>query len=89
MLSYESISADILHKLFRKRKWGASHTSIDNLHKSCLSHLKGKYKEVAQQLIKEGFVLSKPTSYGLEVSLNPEKRVEIISIVRKFFEDSF
>ncbi len=82
------IKADILHKLFRKRKWGASHTSVDNLHKSCPSHLKGEYKEVAQQLIREGFILSKPTGYGQEVSLNPLKREEIIAIIRIFFEDS-
>ncbi|MFH0713754.1 MAG: hypothetical protein V1722_04610 [Candidatus Micrarchaeota archaeon] len=87
MPSLDQIKADILHKLFRKRKWGASHTSVDNLHKSCPSHLKGAYKETSRQLIQDGFLLVKPTGYGLEVSLNPEKREEIIATVRRFFED--
>ncbi len=85
--SEEEMKADILHKLFRKRKWGASHTSIDNLHKSCPPHLKGKYIEVADELIKVGLVLAKPTGYGVEVSLNPRRREEIIIIVRKFFSN--
>lgn len=85
----EQITADILHKLFRKRKWGASHTSIDNLHKSCPPHLKGKYVEIADRLVKQGLILAKPTGYGVEVSLNPRRREEIIALVRQFFSDLF
>lgn len=87
--SDEQIAADILHKLFRKRKWGSSHTSIDNLHKSCPPHLKGKYVEVADELVKSGLILAKPTGYGVEVSLNPRRREEIIALVRQFFSDLF
>ncbi|MDP3742000.1 MAG: hypothetical protein Q8R15_01660 [Candidatus Micrarchaeota archaeon] len=85
----EQIKADILHKLFRKRKWGASHTSIDNLHKSCPPHLKGKYVEVADELVKNGLVLAKPTGYGVEVSLNPRRREEIVELVKQFFSILF
>ncbi len=89
MPSDEQITADILHKLFRKRKWGASHTSIDNLHKSCPPHLKGKYVEVADELVKNGLVLAKPTGYGVEVSLNPRRREEIVESVKRFFSILF
>ena len=37
-------------------------------------------KEIAKELIKRQLLLSKHTSYGLEVSLNPRKLTEIITI---------
>ena len=40
-----------------------------------------KIKEIAEQLIKEGFLLKKPTGYGLEVSLNFSKKEEIFAII--------
>ena len=38
-------------------------------------------KNAVKELIKEEFILQKPTSYGLQVSLNPEKIEEIIKII--------
>jgi len=43
--------------------------------------LRGLAKEVAEELIKEGLLLTKPTSYGLEVSLNPRRKDEIDRII--------
>ena len=80
MYDYE-IKKRILKKLFRLHLWGAKHTSIDNLHKSFPSHLKGFVKKIVKELIKEELILTKPTSYGLEVSLNPQKKNEIYDIV--------
>ena len=34
-------------------------------------------EKAANELIKEDILISKPTSYGLHVSLNPRKREEI------------
>jgi hypothetical protein len=42
------------------------------------SHLKGKVKKEVKELIKEGILLEKPTCYGLQVSLNPERIKEIM-----------
>lgn len=81
----EEIEADILHKLYRKSKWGAAHTSFDNLSKSCPQHLRGEYKKAGEQLVKQGLLLAKPTFYGLEVSLNPRAADEIKTKVRRFF----
>jgi hypothetical protein len=36
-------------------------------------------------MIKEGLILQKPTSYGIEISLNPEKADEIKGRIRRFF----
>ena len=67
----------VLRKLAYIGKWGGAHTAFDNLPKGFPKHIRGDVKDVAQQLIKKQFLLAKPTSYGVEVSLNPEKKKEI------------
>lgn len=71
----------ILRKLYRHRIIGGKHTAIENLTKSLPKHMVGEAKESIKELIKEGFLLQKPTSYGLQVSLNPEKIGEIERII--------
>jgi len=39
---------------------------------------------VAKELIKDGLLFSKPTSYGLEVSLNPERKDEIDKVIERY-----
>lgn len=56
---------------------GGSHTSFDNLPKGFPKHLRGFVKDVAEELIKEGLLLRKPTSYGVQVSLNVRMKKEI------------
>jgi len=80
----EEIEDWILDKLSRKRLWGPKHTSIDNLHKGAPIHLAGKINEVAENLIKKGLIIAKPTHYGSEVSLNFARREEIFSIIEKW-----
>jgi len=53
------IRAYILRKLARFRKWGASHTSFDNLQSGVPPHLRDKAKEEGRNLIREGFLLQK------------------------------
>lgn len=85
MVSEDELKAGIIHKLMRRNKWGHSHTSIDNITKGFPSHLGKELKKAAKELIKEGLIIPKPTSYGLEISLNPERGDEIKRINRKFF----
>jgi hypothetical protein len=78
MNNYELIKKFILRKMVRHRMWMHKHTSIHNLGKGLPPHMRGKEtKEVVGDLLKEGFLLSKPTHYGLEVSLNIKKKKEI------------
>lgn len=56
---------------------GGRHTDIENLKKGLPGHLKGDIKDAAKELIKEGILIPKPTSYGLHLSLNPHKKEEI------------
>ena len=68
----DRIKRFILRKLVRHRIWMHKHTSIHNLHKGLPDNLSGRkeVRKVIEDLLKKGFLLSKPTSYGLEVSLN-------------------
>ena len=86
MVSNDELKAMILHKLAKKRKWGESHTAFENVAKGVPPHLKGKLKELAEELIKEGFITPKPTGYGLHISLNVAKSEEIKSIIKNYFE---
>jgi len=69
----------ILRKLIRHRIWMHKHTSIHNLRKGLPDHLRNKkeVKKVINDLLKDGLLLSKPTHYGLEVSLNIKMKKEI------------
>lgn len=77
MKQNEEITRALLRKLLYMGKWGGSHTSFDNLPKGFPKHLRGTVKEVARELIKSGLLLMKPTSYGIEVSLNVKMKKEI------------
>ncbi|MEK6963434.1 MAG: hypothetical protein AABX70_03340 [Nanoarchaeota archaeon] len=67
----------IVKKLFHHGYIGGRHTAIENLRKGLPSHFKGSVKEAIEELIQEGILVPKPTSYGLHVSLNHKKREEI------------
>lgn len=77
---FESVKKALLIKLMKRRCWGHKHTSYDNLPKGFPSHLAKDVKNVADELVKEGVLLSHPTSYGTEVSLNPRMKKEIEEI---------
>jgi hypothetical protein len=86
MVSDDELKGMILHKLSRQRKWGESHTAFENVEKGVPSHLKGKCKELATALIKEGFLVQKPTGYGLQISLNFGKREEILHLIKTYLQ---
>ncbi len=86
ILTDEQIAAGILQKLHRRGNWGASHTSFENVKKGFTQRDVGKrgakrVDKIAMDLIKKGLVVSKPTGYGLEVSLNPGMRENILKYV--------
>ncbi len=76
-MNLSKIEVDILEKLYRHHFIGEKHTSEDNIPKSFPKHLRGDAKKALKNLIKQGYVVPKITSYGLEVSLNPRKIREI------------
>jgi len=79
----EKIKATILYNLRRKRVIGNVHTHFDTLKRGFPSHIGKDIEKIARQLIKDGWILTKPTSYGLQVSLNKVKLKEIEEFIIK------
>jgi hypothetical protein len=71
------VKSTLLYHLRRKRVIGGKHTSFDILRRGFPSHLGKDVKKITEELIKQGFIITKSTSYGLQVSLNKENIREI------------
>jgi|TARA_Y100000310_G_scaffold345826_1_gene470641 hypothetical protein len=82
----EQIKGKILHKLTRKGKFEHSHTALDNLPKGFPPDLKGQAKEMSHELIKENILYLKKTSYGKQVSINLEKKDQIMKYIDEFLK---
>jgi len=92
MLSDEQLKATLLFKLHKRGNWGASHTAFDNLHKGFKDSDLGKHgtkriETLAEELIRKNWIISKPTSYGLQVALNPRENEAILVFMRRFFPE--
>jgi len=85
----EQIKATMLYHLRRKRVIGAKHTHYDTLKFGFPSHLGKDIKKAPDELIKSRFIAQKPTSYGLQVSLNKEKLREIDEFIKKILDYEF
>ncbi len=79
----DKIKATILYHLRRKKVMGGVHTSYDTLKMGFPSHLGKDINNSIKELIKEGYILTKPASYGLQVSLNKERIREIEDFIKK------
>ncbi|MBN2122360.1 hypothetical protein JW721_04905 [Candidatus Micrarchaeota archaeon] len=78
------LKAMILHKLAKKRKWGESHTALETTSKGVPSHLRGKMKELTEELVRDGFITPKPTGYGTHISLSVSRSEEIKAIIKEY-----
>ena len=83
------IKATILYNLRRKKVIGNVHTPFDTLKKGFPSHIGRDIEKIAKELIKEQLILTKPASYGLQVSLNKEKIKEIEEFILKILGHDF
>ncbi len=81
--SEDKIKATILYHLRRKKVIGGVHTSFDTLRRGFPIHLGKDIKKLSEELIKDGFLFIKPTSYGLQVSLNKERLAEIEAFIKR------
>jgi len=81
------IRATIFDKLNRRGKWGPSHTSKENAIKGIPSHEAGAAKDILEGAIKEGYLNLKPTNYGDQVSLNYDRRNEILDIINELLNE--
>lgn len=83
------IRARLLYHLRSKNIIEVKHTHFDTLGRGFPKYLVGEAKDVAKKLIKEGWLISKPTSYDLQVSLNKERLTEIDSFIKKILGFNF
>jgi hypothetical protein len=79
----ENIKATLLYHLRRKKVIGGVHIPIDTLRRGFPSHLGKDIDKIAKELIRQGYIITKLTSYGLQVSLNKEKLQEIEAFIKK------
>jgi len=84
MWTDEEIKGKILHKLTRLGKFSHSHTSINNLPKGFPPEIRGRVKDMTNELKKEKILFSKPTSYREEVSINSAQKEKIMIYINKF-----
>ena len=83
----EEIRARLLFSLARRRNWGESHTAYEHIFRQFRSESLGKagqknVKNIAEDMVREGYILKKPTHYGLQVSLNPKRSQEIKKVIK-------
>lgn len=82
--SDEEIKDQIVFNLHWKRCWGGKHTALESVKKGIKPHLAGRYLSMAKELIREGLIVPKPTSYGLHISLNTNRKDEILERAERF-----
>ncbi len=88
MFSEDEVRATILFKLHKRGNWGASHTAFENLQKGFKDSDLGKHgakriDKLGRELIRQGWIIPKPTSYGLQIDLNPRESQAILLIHEK------
>jgi len=67
----------IIWKLHRRGKYGGSHTPVENTIKGFRKDLRGEASGAVDTLIRKGILRSKPTRYGMEISLNQDLIAQI------------
>lgn len=82
------LKAWILYKLAKHGYFHGRHTDFTNIAKGFKPQHLGKQghkriNKLAEELTKEGFIVKKPTSYGLHVYLNSEKSKEIKELIKR------
>ena len=79
--SQDTIKARLLYHLRKKRVLGGVHTHFNTLKRGFPKHLGKEVEKIAKALIKEQWLITKPASYGLQVSMNKEKLFEIENFI--------
>ena len=83
MVLLMDLKKHILRKLFRRRIVGGKHTAVEHVMSGLPVHAQGEAKKATEDLIREGLLIPKPTGYGLQISINPERLEEIKRILQR------
>jgi hypothetical protein len=71
----------MLRRLMKKGKIGASHTHEDNVHRGVADHDKGDAKQGIELLVAEGHLFRKSSVSEPHVAVNPERMAEVRAII--------
>ena len=71
----------ILENMLHNKIIGEKHTDIIKLTKSFPKHARGEAKKAMQNLIKQKYIVLKPTNYGFQASINRDLTDEIKRIL--------
>ncbi|MFH1289857.1 MAG: hypothetical protein ABIH92_00440 [Nanoarchaeota archaeon] len=85
----DKVKATILYHLRRKKVIGGVHTHFDTLKRGFPKHLGKDVNKIAKDLVKDGYLITKPTSYGSQVSLNKERLKKIDEFIKKILDFDF
>jgi hypothetical protein len=80
-MAVNPVQKTVLERMLKDTIIGGKHTAIENLEKGFPKHMRGEVEDEVHKLIKMGFILPKPTGYGMQVSLNPRMIEEIKKIL--------
>jgi len=87
--SDNKIKATILYHLRRKKVIGGVHTHFDILRRGFPSHLGKAVNKMAKELIRQAWLLTKPTPYGMQIFLNKNKLREIEEFIERILGFKF
>ena len=75
------IKRTIIERLVSKRVWGGKHIDYVYIASGFPSNMKKIVLKIADELIKEGLIVKKPTGYGLQIYLNINMKSEIMRYI--------
>lgn len=70
---YRKCKWRVLWYLYHRHIIAGKHTDLRNVVRGLPKHEQGYCLKVAEDLIKKGYIVKKPTRYGIHVSLNKHK----------------
>ena len=80
-MAVSPIQKTVLERMLKDTVIGGKHIAVENLKKGFPKHMRGEVEDEVRKLIKMGFILPKPASYGMQVSPNPRMIEEIKRIL--------
>lgn len=78
---YDVYDKTVLRRLFNTRCIGGKHTSRESVLKGFRKNERGKGKKSIDVLIRRNLIIPKTTSYGEQISLNPNLTRDILQII--------
>ncbi|MDI6859387.1 MAG: hypothetical protein QMC85_02705 [Methanocellales archaeon] len=80
-MALSQIERKVLKKLMRHTYVGKRHTAKDNIPKGFPKDERGDVRKAIKSLVRNGYLIEHPTSYGIHVSIDPARTDEVKEIL--------